>query len=422
MKKIKFLLVLTLATATVSFAQQRTKEIPPGILTGWMELHCKMVRSAKGIAHVAYSRHFVYTAIAAYESVMHGNRLYRSLGNQLNGLSNLPAPKEKIAWAASLNAAYADMLRNFYGSFPACNSRIDSMEQAQQKKLLANKLVQKDMDRSAEYGKAIAKIIIQWSETDNSNSTKEYIPLKGEGVWIPSGKPAAPFWAENRTMTKDLFSVCSLTAPFYSADTSMDFYKMANEVYTVSIALSPSERATALYWDDSPDGKYMTVYGHWTSILCGLIKQRHLSLTEATEAYAKMSIAMYEASILAWKDKYQYNVMRPITYIQQHINKPWMPLISTPPHPEFPAAHATLSNAAATALRSLFGRQCSVTDNSYVGIGMKERSYASLQDVAKEAGISRLYGGIHYRYSIEQGLVLGAAAAKHVNEFLHFRK
>ena len=387
-----------------------------------MELHCKMVRSAKGIAHVAYARHFAYSSIAAYESVVACDRSYRSLANQLDGLNNLPSPKGNIFWPASLSAAYADMLRNFYSSFPACNALIDSMEQAMKKSFLVEKIAQKEIDKSSDYGKAIAKAIIQWSETDNANSVKEYIPLKGEGVWTPSTKPAAPFWAENRAMTNNLFSVYSLTQPVYSTDTSKNFYKMANEVYTTSVNLTPEQKATALYWDDSPNGKYMTAFGHWTSITGSLIKQRHLSLIKAAEAYAKMNIAMYEASILAWKGKYQYNVLRPISYIQQTINKQWAPLIATPPHPEFPAAHATISNAAAIALCSLFGEICSVTDNSYIDIGMKERSYASLQDVAKEAGISRLYGGIHYRYSIEQGFVLGTAAAKHVDETIHFRK
>ena len=93
-----------------------------------------------------------------------------------------------------------------------------------------------------------------------------------------------------------------------------------------------------------------------------------------------------------------------------------------PPHPEFPAAHATLSNAAATALCAFFGETCALTDKSYTDIGMTERSYPSLQEAAKEAGYSRLYGDIHYRYSIEQGFLLGAAAAQKVLEEVKFGK
>ena len=134
-----------------------------------------------------------------------------------------------------------------------------------------------------------------------------------------------------------------------------------------------------------------------------------------------MAIAMHEASLLAWREKYQHNVVRPITYIQQHIDKQWTPLIATPPHPEFPAEHATLSNDAATALGVVFGNNCSLTDNSYVDIGMNERSYASIQAAAQDAGLSRLYGGIHYRYSIEQGFLLGEQTAKFVNDSIRFR-
>jgi hypothetical protein len=418
MKKI---LILVALTTSIAVGAQKHKAYSSDILTDWMNLHCKMVRNAKGIAHVAYSRHFAYTAIAAYETVVASDASYRSLKNQLNGLTELPpAPKEKLFYPASLNAAYASMLRSFYSSFGICNSVIDSMELAQQKNFRFQNIAQKQLDKSEAYGRSIADAIIKWSQTDNSNSTKEYIPLKGEGVWTPTTSASAPFWYEKRSFTKDLLSIASFKQPVYSSDTASDFYKMVNEVYTTSVHLTPEEKATALYWDDSPDGKYMTVFGHWTSITAGLIKQHKLSLIRGAEAFAKMAISMSEASILAWKGKYQYSVLRPVTYIQQHIDPKWTSLIATPSHPEFPAAHATLSNAAATALCSLFGEACAVADNSYTDIGMKERSYPSLQEMAKEAGYSRLYGGIHYRYSIEQGFTIGASAAKHVDRSVHF--
>jgi membrane-associated phospholipid phosphatase len=134
-----------------------------------------------------------------------------------------------------------------------------------------------------------------------------------------------------------------------------------------------------------------------------------------------MGITLHEATLLAWKGKYQYNVVRPVTFIRQYINKQWSPLIATPPHPEFPAAHATFSNAAATALCTLFGETCQLTDKTYTDIGMNERTYSTLQDAAHEAGYSRLYGGIHYRYSIEQGFLLGEAAARHVDKSVQFK-
>ena len=428
MKKLVLFAFIVLGSTILSsgYAQKKNnvKNLPSTVLTDWMELQCRMVRSAKGIAHVAYSRHFSYTALAAYESIVGSNRSYYSLSGQLNGLKQLPVAPEGTYWPASLNASYAAMLRQFYSSFGTCNNRIDSMESAQKQSFVSNGIKIDVIEKSAAYGKSVAVAIIDWLQTDGSTTTKVYTSLKVEGMWTPappSFTAAAPFWSETRSFSRDLNSVYNLTQPTYAANTSTLFYKMADEVYTVSQHLTPEQKAIALFWDDSPNGSYMTVYGHWTSILCNLLKKHQFSLGKSAEAYLKMALSMHDASILAWKGKYQYNVVRPITFIQQYIDKNWTPLISTPPHPEFPAAHATLSNAAATALCSVFGNACAVTDNSYVDIGMSERSFASLQDAAKEAGISRLYGGIHYRYSIEQGFDLGAKTAKHVLENFTFQ-
>lgn len=407
-------------------AQKNKKDLPSTLLTDWLDFHCKMVRSATGIPHVSYSRHFAYTAIAAYESIVSSNSSYQSLAGQLTGLKKLPIAPKQVYWPASLNAAYAAMMREFYSSFGVNKARIDSMETAQRTFFERAGISKKHIDNAEIYGKAIAASVHVWSGSDNYNNTKEFTPEKGEGLWEPTPPSFTaanvPYWSEKRSFTNNLFSVFSLIKPVYAADSATDFYKMAREVYEVSRNLTPEQRATALYWDDSPNGKYMTVFGHWASILNSLIKTHNLTLIKATQAFATMSMAMHEASILAWKGKYENKVVRPITYIQKHIDKTWTPVIATPPHPEFPAAHATLSNAAATALCAFFGETCAVADKSYTDIGMNERSYISLQEAAKEAGYSRLYGGIHYSYSIEQGFLLGAAAAKKVLKDVKFEK
>jgi len=430
MKKTLLCIILIIGYAFLSEsdAQQKSsaEEVPSKVLTDWMDFHCHIVRNAKDIPHVAYSRHFSYTAIAVYESIVGSDQTRRSLAGQLKDLHNLPSPATgDIYWPASLNAAYAAMLRQFYSPFGSCMTRIDSMEKKGNQGFLNDGVKGQKIEKSAGYGKKIAADIIGWSLADAYQTTRPYAPQIAEGLWEPtppSFAPAAvPYWSEKKTFTPNLFTVFKLEQPVYSSDPASEFYKMAKEVYTVSRQLTTEEKAIALYWDDAPDGKYMTVFGHWTSILSGLIKQKELSLINAAEAFAKMTIAMHEASVLAWKGKYQYNVLRPITYIQKHFDKQWVPVIVTPNHPEFPAAHATLSNAAAIALCTLFGESCAVTDNSYTDIGMNERRFASLQEVAREAGFSRLYGGIHYRYSIEQGFILGEAVAKLVSSVISFK-
>ena len=401
------------------------KDTPADILTNWMETHCKMVRNAKGISHVAYARNFSYTAIAVYESIVQSDRTYRSLSGQLKDLPNLPVAPKDLYWPASLNSAYGTMLAKYYGGFGNCQKKIDSLREHHRKNFVKQGVSKKAIELGESFGKTIAETIIKWSELDRADHSMAYVPAKGDGLWEPTpptfSAAAVPHWSGIRRFSDNLDKAFVIQQPQYAKDSGSAFYRMAREVYDVTSNLTPEQSATALYWDDSPNGSYITVYGHWSSILSDLIAKHELSLLAASEAFARMTISMYDASILAWKGKYQFNVMRPITFIHQHINKNWAPLIATPPHPEFPAAHATLSYAAATALCASFGENCQVSDKTYADIGMKERKYSSLQEAAKEAGISRLYGGIHYRYSIEQGFLLGEKTARHIIENIIFQ-
>jgi PAP2 superfamily len=417
MKRHCILILLVPALVFNTEAQE-----PATILTNWMSFHCRMARQAQDIAHVAFIRQFSYAAIAAYESMVESDASYCSLSGQIKDMPALTSSAgKKRCWPASLNAAYAVVMRYFYQRFPACVAAIDSMQKSQNDILLQDGVSSQQLKLGAAYGKAVAAAIVRWAAKDTPTNSKVYTAIIRVGFWNPGNAiPAEPFWWRRRRFTKMPEQLFVLQPPVYSADTSSSFYRQANEVYTVSLRLTPAQRATALYWDDSPNGQYISVFGHWTSILAQLIKAGNLPLLKAATAYAKMTITMHEATILAWRAKYQYNIVRPVTYIQQHIDKGWTPLIATPVHPEFPAAHATFSNAAATALKTLLGESCAFKDSSYTDIGLSPRSFTSLQEAAHEAGLSRLYGGIHYRYSIEQGFVLGEKIGNYIDSTLQF--
>jgi hypothetical protein len=166
---------------------------------------------------------------------------------------------------------------------------------------------------------------------------------------------------------------------------------MANEVYTTSQNLTPQQRAIALFWDDFPDGRYYGASGHWASIFKQVTASKQLSLIQAAEAFVKMNIALADAFNACWKGKYTYNLLRPVTHVQKHMEHPeWQPLIITPAHPEYPAAHASLSMAAATALTSVLGNNISFTDHSYDDMGFEPRSFRNFEEAGREAGMSRL--------------------------------
>jgi len=405
---------------------------PPSgkLLSDWIALQLKFVRNTKGLGQGHLFKHFTLTSVALYESVVNGDKRYQSLGGQLQGLAQFApvATDKKFCWEASANAVLASMLRTFYPA-PGNVARVDSLENFYFQHLTKEGYTEENVRKGSDYGKSIASAVLEWSKSDGSaNSHPPYEVKKGEGLWEPTppafGAPLAPYAYYNRTYVKNSTDNTMPVQPaIFSAEPGSAFYTMVNEVYTVSQNLTEQQKEMALFWDDLPDGRYFGAAGHWASIFRQVVVLKQLSLIESAEAFAKMNIAMSDAFNACWRAKYTFSLLRPVTYINKHMDKPdWRPLIVTPSHPEYPAAHATMSMAAATALTMTLGNDIAFTDHSYDDLGLKPRNYKSFDDAGKEAGLSRLYGGIHYRPSIEAGYGVGSKAATNVLNGLMFKK
>ena len=120
-----------------------------------------------------------------------------------------------------------------------------------------------------------------------------------------------------------------------------------------------------------------------------------------------VGVALMDAFISCWDEKYRSNRIRPETYINKYIDVFWQPLLQTPPFPEYPSGHSVVSTASAEILTYLLGENFSYTDDSEVIFEIAPRSFTSFQQAAEEAAISRLYGGIHYMDAITNGQELG---------------
>jgi len=396
------------------------------LITDWIGLHLQVIRNTTGVSHIGYSRHFAYTGVALYESMVTGAPQYKSIASRLNGNVTMPVSTKgnSIFYPAAANAAIAGMLRFFYSAKPENIASIDSLEQVYFAKFVDGVNKNIDLDASVEYGKQVAASIIEWSKEDGSgNANIPYTPL-GEGYWEPT--PAAfaaanlPGWRNNRTILPESIAGTMPEAPIaFSKDQGTPFHTMVKEVYDVSQSLTETQKSIALFWDDAPNGKYVTAFGHWFSILKQVLEKEKAPLMKGAEAYLRLGITMNDATISCWKAKYTYNLLRPVTYIRKHMGyTDWNSLISTPPHPEYSAAHATLSASAGYALESVFGKNYSFTDHTYDVIGMNPRSFTSFEAAGIEAGLSRLYGGIHYRPSIETGNTQGKKVGSNVLSLL----
>ncbi len=168
------------------------------------------------------------------------------------------------------------------------------------------------------------------------------------------------------------------------------------------------------FWADLP-GQFATG-GHYTNIATQLIEENDLNLDQAALIYAKHGIALNEAAICVFKAKYTYNLLRPISYIQNVMGyDSWKTVISTPAHPEYPAQHPAVGRASSVVLESFFGKNYSFVDRTQESL-YGPRPYEKLEDYAIEAAQSRVLGGIHYRPSAEAGLQQGKEVGDLVNE------
>jgi hypothetical protein len=298
---------------------------------------------------------------------------------------------------------------------------IDSLESALNASysLLAPQEV---INRSDSFGKAVATAVYNWSETDGyKNQSAAYTPAVGPGLWVPTppafAPASTPYLGNNRPIIAGSMDNTMPGAPIaYSEDPKSDFYQMVLNDYNVSLTLTPEQTNQGLFWRDIPG---VTTAGHWLSILQQVIKQTGSHLDKAAFAYAIAGTCISDATISCWQAKYKYNLVRPITYIRGVIGyTSWNSLITTPAHPEYPAAHAFISSATADALTFIFGNIGSFTDHTYDYLGLTPITFTSFHDIAVNAANSRVFGGIHYQPSCDTGLIFGSKVTKNIVEKL----
>ena len=384
------------------------------VLDKWITMQLRLMRNATGIPNHGFSRPFAYSGIAAFEAIKPGmSQQTAQWSEKWNGLTGLPGniPAKRFYLPANVNAALAAINTAMFPNATAADkAAIDSLELALKNEFL-NSQSAEVIAASTQYGKEIASAVFSWSETDGYKSANApYTIPVGTGLWKPTppafANPATPYWGNNRTIVKG--STYNCRANFgtnYSTDPTSSFYKMVKEVYDSSLVLTDDQKAMANFWKDIPGA---TSPGHWLSILRQVIKQTETPLEKAALAYALTGAACNDALIVCFKDKYFNNIVRPVTYIREVLGQAtWNSFLTTPAHPEYVSAHSSLSGASATVLTNLFGNIGSFTDHTYDYLNYAPRTYTSFHAISAEAGLSRFYAGIHYKYSIQVGLYQG---------------
>lgn len=430
MNGARFALVFS-TIIVITFAACRKDDHPHGngnppasysaeVLDKWLALQLRLIKNATGVPNHAFSRHYAYSGVAAFEALSPGLPSGINQLRRWNGISGLPAEDHSFRYyyPANVNAALAAINRAFFPNANASDkAAIDSLENALNQNFLT-KETQERIHKSAEFGKAVATAVFHWAETDGyKNANAPYTIPTGTGLWKPTppafANPVTPYWGNNRTVVTGSISNAQAPAPIpYSTDPSSPFYNAVKKVYDVSLTLTEDQKAMAIFWRDVPGA---TSPGHWLSILQQVIKKTNARLDKAAMAYALTGASINDALISCWKTKYTYNVVRPVTYIREVMGyATWSPFIGTPAHPEYSSGHSSLSGAGAAAFEKIFGNIGSFTDHTYDYLGLAPRTYHSFKAIAEEAAISRLYGGIHYEFTLEAGLAEGRKVASNI--------
>ena len=376
------------------------------------------------------SRIYAYTNLASYEAIRFANPKYNSLTVQLKGFGAMPQPHKGKRYNYTLAATKA-----FFIVAHKLTFSVDTLQDYEDK---IYAMYKSDLDdstymRSVVLGEQIGKIILKRAAFDNYPQTRgkpKYLGSNGHAQWRPT--PPDYFdgveycWGTMEPLAINSSKQFPLPKPVaYSTDTNSEYIKQARQVYQLNKNLTQEQILIARFWDDNPftvehDGhmmfadKKITPGGHWIGITSIACKQTHAYIVKTAQAYALTSIALFDAFIGSWEAKYEYSFIRPVSVIDEVIDHAWMPLLQTPPFPEYPAGHADISGSSAVVLTSLFGDNFKFHDTTemrYIGL---DRNFDSFLKAADETAMSRNYGGIHFLNSVKMGSLQG----REIGEFI----
>lgn len=384
------------------------------------------------------SRNYAYASIAAYETMAIADERFQTLAGQIEHLPRLPQLD-----TANVNFHYASLLAfckvGEAVTFPegSMQNYVNDLDSMAKKVRMPRKVIL----ASKELADSVSNHILRWSKDDNyakTRSAPRYTVTSEAGRWIPTppmyAQAVEPYWCEIRPMVID--SAGQFTPPppppFDTLNKNSTYFRGLMEVKQISDSLTAEQKHIADFWDDNPFTMHVQGHvmfatkkfsppGHWMNIVGIGAKEAKADFTTTVAAYAHTSIALFDAFISCWKEKYRSNYIRPETVLNKYFPE-WRPHLQTPPFPSYTSGHATNSAAAAEVMTKWFGDNLSFTDTSLLEFGIANRQIKSFRDAAKEAALSRLYGGIHYRFDNDKGNEAGTLLGQYIVDQLKFRK
>jgi hypothetical protein len=377
------------------------------------------------------ARFFSYACLAGYEVVAQNNPSYKSMHGVLKEYPDLKKPDSIQQYDVPLSAVLA-MLQTAQKMQPS-GKLLAVYEQQLLDSCRYLGYEEEVINNSRRYASAVCKKILAYAKADHYNQISNYArytPVDKAGCWYPTPPaylPAVePYFNTVRTLALDSCTQFPALRPVaFSTGKKTAFYKLLWLNYKEGQQVPAEHRIIAAFWDCNPfavqdDGhlilssKKISPGAHWLGITGIACEKAGKPFEEAMKIYTCVSVGLLDAFICCWDEKYRSNRIRPETAIRKYIDPQWMPLLQTPPFPEYLSGHSVVSSCSATILTHFFGENFSYTDSVEVAYGLPPRSFTSFQQAAQEAAISRFYGGIHFMDAIENGLVVGGKVGDYV--------
>ena len=350
MKKI----LLYLIFPVVIFACEN-KRFDPNKLEDASLFHSAMQNLSDVIVYDIFSppvasRVYLYPSIAAYELM--ANKMpfkYKSLVGQVKDLKPIPEP-EKDSKNYNLNLTILYAFNKVGKTLIFSDELMEKFEKRLNDKLNSIGVPRNIIIASKKYAEKVANHILDWAKNDLYNQTRtfpKYTILEEEVFWKPTPPDymdgIEPHWNKIRTLVLDSANQFIPKEPLkFDLTKGSPFQIQLQEVYEIGIKMDPEKIQIAKFWDCNPyvthhrghamfATKKITPGGHWIGITAIAGRTANSTFDEVVNAYANVSISLFDSFISCWDEKWRSILVRPETLINQHYDEEWLPLLQTPP-------------------------------------------------------------------------------------------